>query len=1062
MAIETISSDASAASVAPDSNLLKDAPVDALALTMRFLSYAEAMRAGSSCPTLHEAYYKNSLIHVTTDIVGCKSVAIDLDVGSAKQVVLLSIIRSGLFGRTDLSRIIEAHSTDMVVREHFEDWSWAWEALAKTQWPSCDKIFPRHAKSRRYDLLYDEEGGQDWFQRLAAAEDPKEEVERDILCFHDIKVDEDPMNILVALQRLHLTFEMDWGRWGHLLASAAVASGIVNRIGRLLPSDDNALREQNGSLAPGTGEAACYVFEHLCENGSSSAISAMVGEGSLHPLVCALGSFSIGDYERNLCARCLQTIASTSVEMSDAVVEASAFSVLSSRILKSFHEIRKNVVWMKQQERITVLVSSTKCLPLILAGLRRIQSIHPALSRTLLMEIVPTLNVLIKNSLPSSIVVAALNSLGIIASMALSTEQGTRTTEASGPAHIVEKIAQRKPLKRITRFLCSTSIDDIVGYGLNLVYTLARGGHAKPVVTAGFLDSISNILRQDHWFPDETFAALMSMLASNCESTSNEPWKEYGEHIWPGCTSIFVQIPLRQLFAGDSWLYDLATQSSMIQSKTWLEQFARRVKTKNRRQNKIMKSLGELQQLFRTEGATPAGSALAKGFVASGGLSQMFRLLRQTDSLQFRTDIASITFSVVALSGPRPSFVYEEVVESQIMETLWSTLVSRSSNTDIIFWWIVSASFLGRQDIFDFSTMRYLIKLVQSKNDCKPSQTPNNILLVPMTINESHAKLGDLALFEARSYLKSACTTRCFRKLSIVLWSLQSLVSDPFISDSVFSELMHCTAVLPTAIRDVLYAVFLFNGATSRLVQCMRSCKPSYARDYVLLPLLSRALFSFPGEIWQGSGHFIQDAFQAGLAYVDFGHLLGHPSLYVADQGCISLGGAFTAVNLLDAQERALLLEHRKILVKNLSFQNDLDFPDSYESWSRQYISAGALSLLACGLVQGPEIDRCESKSLVNELIDEGAVLSFCGALGQFDEPENEGRGFTSSHFLSGIHGVLKAGTFEKNDNVTSDFIGAVAPYVPEISALCQSTNEQCQYWSKRIMSEFFPKETSS
>ena len=95
----------------------------------------------------------------------------------------------------------------------------------------------------------------------------------------------------------------------------------------------------------------------------------------------------------------------------------------------------------------------------------------------------------------------------------------------------------------------------------------------------------------------------------------------------------------------------------------------------------------------------------------------------------------------------------------------------------------------------------------------------------------------------------------------------------------------------------------------------------------------------------------------------------------------------------------------------------------------------------------------------VNNLIDEGVVASLCSALhvGQFDEPDNEGRGFTSSHFLSGIHGVLQAGTFEKSDNVTSDFIDAVAPYALEISAL-QHTNEQCQHWSKRIMSEFFPR----
>lgn len=1071
MAIEAISSDASASAAhTPSAGLLKDAPVDALALTMRFLSYAEAMRAGSSCSDLREAYYKNSLIHVTTDVVGGKPVAIDLDVGSAKQVVLLSIIRSGLFGRTDLSRIIEAHSTDMVVREHFEDWSWSWEALAKIQWPSCDKVFPRHAKSGRYDLLYDGKDGQDWFQRLAEAEEPREEVERDIIFFQNIKDGEDPVNTLVGLQRLHLTFEMDWGRWGHVLASAVAASGIVNRIGRLLPSDDNTFREEKGNLAPGTGEAACRIFEHLCENGSSSVVSAMVEEGSLHPLVCALGSFSIGDYERDICARCLQTIALTSVEMSNAIIEARAFSSLRSLVFSSYHTLRVNSGTefrgdggIDSEEQKRILVSTTKCMSTLLDGIRRDQSIHPLLSKELVVETVPTLKLLVKNSLPSSIVEKSLDCLGTIASMAVTT-LNNNDGDKSGPAQIVKKIAEKKMLRRLARLLRSTS-EDIAGYGLNLMYVLAQGGQAQSIVSAGFLGSVSNILQLDHWFPDDLFAALMSSLASTCDDLApdDESFLEYSEFIWPGVSEIFVEVPLRQLFVGDSWLYNLATQSSMIQSKIWLEQFARRLKTKNRKQKKVMKSLGELQQLFRTKGATQEASALARGVVASGGLSQIGRLLQQTDSAEARTSMAAITFSIVTLSRSGPSFVSEELIDSKIMQSLWSTLVSRSSNTDIIFWWFACVDFfLDRSDIFDFSVIQYLIRLAKSQNGCKPSCTPNNFLPLPMSIDQSCAKLGDVALYVTRRYIKSFCTSHCFEKLSIVVWSMQSLFFEPCISDSVFSELMHCVAMLPTAIEAALNTVLFLNGATSRLVKCMKSFEPSYVRDYILLPLLSRALFGVPGQNSHGSGHFIQDAFRAGLASIDFGHLLEHPSIYVVDQGCMLIGGAFTAVNLLDSEDRLLLLENREILIKNLSFQDDLAFPDSYESWSRRYVSAGALSLLAYGLVQGPEFDRRESKSLVNNLIDEGVVASLCSALGQFDEPENEGRCFSSSHFLSGIHGVLQAGTFEKSDNVTSDFIGAVARYAPEISALQQSTNEQCRYWSKRIVSEFFPEETSS
>ena len=1065
MAIEAISSDAPASAAPPSAGLLKDAPVDALALTMRFLSYAEAMRAGSSCSDLREAYYKNSLIHVTTDVVGGKSVAIDLDIGSAKQVVLLSVIRGGLFGRAELSSIIKAHAADMVVREHFDDWSWAWEALAKTQWPNCDKIFPRHADSGRYDLLYDEKGGQDWFQRLAEAEEPREEVERDILFFHDIKGGDDPMNIVFSLQRLHLTFEMDWGRWGHILANAVAASGIVYLIGKLLPSDENLLRENKGYLAPGTGEAACYVFRHLCENGNSSVISAMVEEGCLRPLVCALGSFSIGDDERILCACCLQTIAGTSVEMSNAVVEASALSVLGSRVLKSFHEIRKNVVWKKQQERI--LVSSTKCLPLVLSGIRHAQSIHPSLSRSLLMEIVPTLNVLIKNSLPSSIVVTALKSLGIIASMALSTEQGPSAMEATIPAQIIEKIVTRKPLKRVVSFLRSTSIHDVMDNGLNLIYILARNGHAKSVIAAGFLDAVSNILQQDHWFPDELFAALMSKLASNCESTSNEPWKEYGEYLWPGCTSIFVQVPLRELFAGDSWLYNLASQSDMAGSRTWLEKFGCRLKTKNRKQQKIMKSLGKLWQLFQIKGATPEGSALAKGFVAVGGLPQIFRWLQRTDSMNIRTEIATIVFSVVTLSSRDPSFVFEEVVNSNIMSELWSNLVIRSTHmpADTTFWWVVCAGFLARcnqhfrDSIFNSSknVMDVLLKLVGS--DHKPSQTPNTFLPVPMLLNPHSLSLGDLALEEALVNIESIFeeSLTCETKISIVKSCLASLVTEPNISDLRFGNLLSRVGRLPLEVNSAIASELLDDGRVmGRIVKSLLS--PEMTDSY-LLPLLWFNL--------EGNSKNFDVALEAGLLSVDFNYFLRHPSEFVVRYACLALGKIFVAINSLDHRSRMHLVGYRGVLVDLLSHQEILDFPSSYRTWSKRHSAAGALSSLAIGLVRGPSFDYLVCKAVIGGLISDGVVQSICGSLADFDLVNGEivGRSadagyFSSGHFLKAIHGVLWVDTYDQEATAPSDFGIAVASYVKEISSFQQSSSSLSRFWSKRIMLEFFPEET--
>lgn len=637
MAIETISSDASASAAPPSAGLPKDAPVDALALTMRFLSYAEAMRAGSSCSDLREAYYKNSLIHVTTDVVGGKSVAIDLDIGSAKQVVLLSVIRSGLFGRAELSSIIESHATDRVVREHFDDWSWAWEALAKTQWPNCDKIFPRHAKSSLYSHLYDEKGGRDGFQSLAAAGEPREAVERGIMFFHDIKDGEDPMHILVALQRLHLTFEMDWGRWGHLLASAVAASGIVNRISRLLPSDDNEDDQNSESLGVGIGEAACRIFDHLCVNGCPAVISFVVDEGCLSLLLRALGSYSISDHERNLCACCLQTISATSVEMSNAVIEASLFDALGGLILASFNAIwdKRAVGWDEGEER--VLVSSTKCLVTVLTGIRCDKKIHPLLFKCLSTNIVPTLNVILTTSifLKMPILVNTVVSLDHVASMAAKAERVTGLDD--DPMQIILEITQTESLGFLIDSFVSIVDVSCTRHAMNLMNTLAHNGYAKSLLDAKFLQFICDriILQDKSRYDSETLASLISVLASNSnDSTSDEPWKIYGELIWPGCTEIFVKVPLRQLLAGDTWLYDLATDFDMIPSRAWLEQFACRLKTKNRKQAKILKSLSELPRLFLASRGDREVSALAKGIVASGGLSQMFRLLRQTDSAE--------------------------------------------------------------------------------------------------------------------------------------------------------------------------------------------------------------------------------------------------------------------------------------------------------------------------------------------------------------------------------------------------------------------------------------------